>query len=215
MSTISGNTNVPLSATQRELAGRIAFMNDRSTAFTPYFVGLWFDAACLGILCVLFVMWWYTARATEKRWIRMIVVSERACARGGVVVTTRRELDRAHGQAPLLQALQPGCCRTRTSDAHAQYFVVPVQFGCSAVLHAQVLEFFAADFGEYKQFLDPKYMRSTVLLFGTSRAAATVRASYVLGTRALTLQTFYAHRAWVLSGKQIWIPVLVTPMLCV
>ena len=63
-------TSVGLNDTQR------AYVGDRQLYhLSPYFMGMWLDSLLLGILLALFVRWQVNVAATDRRWVKWVVVS--------------------------------------------------------------------------------------------------------------------------------------------
>ena len=68
-------TSVGLNDTQLEALGR-AYVGDRQLYhLSPYFMGMWLDSLLLGILLALFVRWQVNVAATDRRWVKWVVVS--------------------------------------------------------------------------------------------------------------------------------------------
>lgn len=72
---MSGITTKGLNATQLEELGRYVFSDNKMYHFTPHLMGMWLDSMFLGILLALSVRWQVNVAATDKKWVKGIVVS--------------------------------------------------------------------------------------------------------------------------------------------
>jgi hypothetical protein len=67
-------TTKGLNDTQLEALGRMVFSEDRLYHLSPHLMGMWLDSLFLGILIALFVRWQVSVAASDRAWVKAIVV---------------------------------------------------------------------------------------------------------------------------------------------